>query len=198
MHDTLRSRIKEATRQVHDLIDSHAVSATVLSPAVTVADYARFLGVTYGFLQPLERSLVESGLAGFVPRSPAILDDLRAVGVTEESLAAIPLARGVEPVGSEGEAMGLAYVIEGSRMGGLVIAKHIGRHLGLSSENGLSFFLPSHPHEIVARFHQFVAKLDSFAKCSCEEREAMDGAQGAFRLVKFWLDNAPRWEPVFA
>lgn len=197
MHESLRTRIKEATRPIHDLIDNHPASLTVLSPSVTLADYARFLGLTFGFLRPLEDSLVAFGLEGFVPRSPAILEDLRRIGVTEESLASIPTARGVEPLASEGEAMGLAYVIEGSRMGGMVIAKHVGRHLELTGENGLSFFLPAHPHEILAWFRKFVARLDSFAKCSCEEREAMDGAFGAFRLVKFWLDNAPRWEPAF-
>ncbi len=190
MQISLRQRIKDATRPIHDQIDNHPVSLKALSPAVTVQEFISFLKTNYGFLRPIEDALAGFQQLPHQPRWPALLADLRALGVSEEEVEAIPVSKGIEPISSFGDAMGVAYVTEGSRMGGLVIAKHISSKLGLSPEKGLSFFLPESPKEIVAAFHGFVHRLDTFARCSCDERDALTGATRAFLSVRAWLDTA--------
>ncbi|MBA2965556.1 MULTISPECIES: biliverdin-producing heme oxygenase [Ramlibacter] len=61
--------------------------------------------------------------------------DLGALG-----LPALPWLARVPPLAGPAEALGSLYVLEGSALGGQVIAAQVQRHLGLRPEHGLAYF----------------------------------------------------------
>lgn len=74
------------------------------------------------------------------------------------------------------EALGAAYVLEGSMLGGVVIARMAERRLGLDPEHGGSFFA-GHGRDTARSWTAFCAALDGLA-----DPEAEDGAvAGALR-----------------
>lgn len=191
--NSLRTQIKEATRPLHERLDAHPLSERLLSPQVSLTDYVRFAKVNFGFLAPIEHALVQylplQSVHPFQPRAQDIIVDLQAIGVPTNEIAQIPVMAEFDPVTSIGEAMGVAYVLEGSAMGGLVIAKHLSRTLQLSPEHGLKFFLPHDPKQVVRDFQAFAHKLDTFAGCECDERDAIEGAHRTYQMVRLWMDR---------
>lgn len=95
-------------------------------------------------------------------RTTRLNDDLRALG------AAVPEQADLPPVnfGSEGEALGFLYVLEGSSLGGRVILKALAA--GGATAEGLSFLDPYGP-ETGARWRSFLAVLEQAGAASIDE-----------------------------
>lgn len=107
--DTLRA----ATRARHAALDA----------AVQLTDrgaYQRFLAGTFAAVSALEPALADALPALFtVDRTPALAADL-----AELEVVATP-APVVAPFASSSAALGAAYVLEGSALGGLVLAERV-------------------------------------------------------------------------
>ncbi len=84
--------------------------------------------------------------------------------------------------------MGAAYVIEGSAMGGLVLAKPVRKSLVLAP-NQMSFFVSDEPRNIVRKCEQFAEALDGFAFCDCDEKDALDAALQTFEIIDRWFQS---------
>lgn len=69
--------------------------------------------------------------------------------------------RSAAPGAPEGlpEALGILYVIEGSRLGGAVLGRHLGPALGLDRDHGLRFFLGPSGEDPSARWRELCALL---------------------------------------
>ena len=117
----LRMRLRQATAPLHDRVDA-AYSRFELH---RMDGYRAFLRAHAHVVGPLEVALEQAGIDTMIhdwpqrSRHQALLADLRALG------DALPrsLAHPVPP--SPGWCWGAAYVIEGSRLGGLVLAKRV-------------------------------------------------------------------------
>ncbi|MES1147162.1 MAG: biliverdin-producing heme oxygenase [bacterium] len=189
---SLRERIYTLTKPLHDRLDNDPASLRIMSSDVTLAEYTALLQRTYGFMKPLEDLLFSAPVDTLLrpvlgvreKRAFALGDDLVAL-----SSAPTGLMSGLPTIERLGHAMGVVYVIEGSQMGGLVMAKQISRVLGLNRETGLKFFLLSDPKTTVKQFQEFVARLDIFAKCECDERDAIEAASETFRLIGDWFSR---------
>lgn len=182
---SLRDRIYSVTKPVHDRLDSDPDSVRAIQPTATREDFVHLLRRTYGFVKPVEDALVASQAVlapffAFEPRAHIVLKDLQALGSPSDTLPVMPTAPVVETIG---HAMGVAYVLEGSKMGGLVIAKQVSRFLGVHSD----FFLPGEPKQVVKDFQAFCNVLDGFARCECDERDALDAALETFTLIDAWF-----------
>ena len=194
---SLRARIHTLTKPVHDLLDSDPMSLRIMASDVTRSEYVAFLARTYGFMKPIEDQLLSPAVSALLdpvlghraPQSPAILVDLHALGT--DGSTEPPTMRKFPVIETIGHAMGVSYLIQGSSMGGLVMAKSLSRHLGLTPANGLSFFLPAEPRKVVKRFQEFAARLDVFAECECDAQDAIDAADQTFRLIAAWFAEAP-------
>ena len=69
---------------------------------------------------PIERALqAVAALPAWRPRREALTDDLQALG------CAIPVPIAVAVPGDRAEALGMLYVLEGSRLGGAIIADRV-------------------------------------------------------------------------
>lgn len=155
---------------------------------LTRSDYVEHLVRLAGFHLPLEAALLDgfdwAGL-GLIDvdrrrRSGALLADLAALGVSPDAPPRCPPAA----PGDLGRALGALYVLEGSTLGGLVIARELsGRFdppvpLGYLSADG--------PH-VGARWKAFGAFAEGLAGERSIADGAVAGAVDTFARLAAWL-----------
>lgn len=116
----LRARLRAETGDAHERLDAALASYDLADPA----DYARFLAVHARALPALEGALAgRAPWPGWVPRWPALAADLAALG------HAPPPPLPFDAPASDAEAWGMLYVIEGSKLGGAMLARRVGPNL---------------------------------------------------------------------
>ncbi len=121
-------RLEEATR--HLRVDLEEESATFLR-AETLAGYQRYLTRCFGFISPLERSLLDtSGLAPLLDlrrlrKSALIEHDLLTLGLKAADIHAIPQCMWIPWFDNPWTAIGWAYLIEHSTLGFPILFRHL-------------------------------------------------------------------------
>lgn len=198
-------RLRAATRAAHRRLDHHPLLAPLILPTPTWAQYRRALLGLLALHQPLQASVIaelaQLGLDYPLQDRVALLRaDLAALA--GEAWAEPPEAGlALPPTGHIDGLIGRLYVLEGSRLGGRVIAHRLRASLGLNAQNGASFFthdgLPDQPPPawptfwrwalLLVRDEQAIiaGALDAFAGCA----ERLDGL--ARRLGQASDDVAP-------
>lgn len=124
----LLPRLRHETRPFHDAVEGNPFNRALAAGTVSAADAARFLAKMYGFLQPYEVRL-HAQAASFGPdwqleqryRAPLILADLAALGYA----GVPPLCPALPPLATRPQLLGAMYVLEGSSLGGQVIAREL-------------------------------------------------------------------------
>jgi heme oxygenase len=121
--DSVVAALRAATADAHAEIDRKlGLSADML----TRARYGVFLRASIAVVAPLEARI--ACWLGVPPdgfcRTSALRADLKALGEQDAEPASVPSIR------SLAEAMGAAYVVEGSAIGGALLAKSVVRSLG--------------------------------------------------------------------
>lgn len=188
MSDILE-RLRTETRAAHEAIERDLAWETRVA---TLGDYRALLARFWGFHAVLEPALAASldDPAFFEPRRRLahLAADLRILGLDDATIDALPLPCLTLPR-DRVEAFGALYVLEGSTLGGQVIAKHIGRQLGLTAESGCRYYA-AHGRETGAMWKAFRQRL-------AEEATRGDGdaivaaATATFDAMRNWLCAAP-------
>ncbi|MDO6413754.1 biliverdin-producing heme oxygenase [Sphingomonas sp. BIUV-7] len=134
------------------------------------AAYGRFLLAHARALPAVERALADfSALPAQRPRTPLIESDLAALGLD------IPAPLRFSPGSTPAAGFGAAYVIEGSRLGGGMLARRVGEGL---------------PTAYLADTHQsgewrgFLGALDQAADGDAWIAEAVTAARATFDLYR--------------
>lgn len=171
LRETLRERTQAAHRRLDELWDVRALRQR--------APYIRFLRANAAALVPLEARLVERGVGALLTdwaertRARAIEADLAGLG------AAAPFET-APALGTAAEQFGALYVLEGSRLGGVMIAREVAR-----SEDGAVLanrrFLGH--GEAGKLWRSFVEQLERVVP-EAEAARACAGAQEAFALFE--------------
>lgn len=180
----LLSRLKSETRDAHERIEQ---DLDLLSDRLTIRRYGAVLAGFHAFLRAWEPRIAAAlgDDAFFEPRRKlALVDaDLRAVGVATLPDRAIPLSF----IRDRASAMGSLYVLEGSTLGGQLIARHAERRLGLDHA-GTSFFR-SYGRDVGRRWQAFRATLE---RCSTPEADdvIVASADATFRCLNLVLAGA--------
>ena len=131
--------LRTATRDAHEAVES---AFDWQARVGTRAGYRGTLAALYGFHAGWEprATAVLDGPAVFEGRSRLHLlrDDLRQLGMTDSAIDGLP--RPDLPVLADpAAALGSLYVVEGSRLGGRLIARHVEAVLGLEQGAGASY-----------------------------------------------------------
>lgn len=132
--------IRQQTRPSHDRLEDKGVFSAIMHPEVALADVIALFRVLHRFYAAHERTLLD-GLAGspavglYRRRLPLIEADLHALG------GEAPAPSGRRLVLADAYAqLGALYAIEGSSLGGMVIAKHLERHLPAGIAGNIAYF----------------------------------------------------------
>ncbi|OAS18265.1 biliverdin-producing heme oxygenase [Methylobacterium platani] len=188
-HGDILERLRAETRAAHDAIERDLAWE---SRVATRDGYGALLGRFRGFHAVIEPALADAldDEAFLTPRRRlAHLDaDLHALGYDAAAIDALPLAPPVAPLDRAG-AFGALYVLEGSTLGGQVIAKHIGRQLGLTAENGCRYYA-GHGRDTGTMWKAFRLRLDDEAR-NGDADTIVAAAIRTFDVLRCWLCDAP-------
>lgn len=140
-------RLRAATRALHDRIEATGAAARIMADGVRAEQYRDFLLRTLAVVGPAEswlgRTCPAAGIAdpcGGI-RAPSLLADIEALGggsprvgagaAAEAAMAGLHAGRGA--------VLGCLYVLEGSALGGAMIAKHLRRRFGEQADGFTRF-----------------------------------------------------------
>ncbi len=187
----LSAQLREQTRAAHVAAEAaFALEARL----VTREAYADLLVALRGFYAPVEAALVTvEGWERLTPplevgarcRAAWIDEDLARLGRDVRAPASAP----TPPVtGSLAGALGCLYVLEGSALGGRVIARQARRALG--EDLPVAFFSSAGRADLGADWRALQTALDTFGAEHPSARGAVvAAAEHTFRALTAWLEN---------
>lgn len=141
--------------------------------------YGHFLAALAEGVIPLERALEAEGIERLLPdwperrRTTMLLADLEALGVP------VPAGRAMPEVGGEARQFGIAYVLEGSRLGGKLLLRQVLAHRDEKVRAATRYLSHGTDRDL---WPSFVKRLDASAAVSQAPDEAVAGARLAFAL----------------
>jgi len=203
-------RLRATTQDVHnDLHESRALRH-LLSPTLSAAAYRRILEGFDGFLEAAETQVLIPAQAWFAEhgfpwtsrRSDLARDlaDLTEAGTgpgpdAQRRSPSPPalgpaLGPGVGLAPGHGTALGVLYVVEGSRLGGRGIARHLQKALPRPIQ-GATRFLGSPGADISAHWKAVGTLIDGQGHAPAVADEAVEAARHAFAALTIWFDEAP-------
>jgi len=192
----MRARLKQVTLEAHERLHGHDGFGAAASGAITAADYRDLLARLYGFHAAFDARMAEAppALARALDlaergRARLIAADLTGLGVQPTRLAALPLCKDLAPMQSPGDYLGALYVVEGSTLGGQLIARALEPIVGENRR----FFL-GHGGEHSRLWRSFVARLDRLDAEPAEAADAERSALAAFAVFERWMS---RWRGAY-
>lgn len=154
--------------------------------------YRNLLIRFYGFHSAWERSAaaVAPDRIFFESRCKTglLVKDLLALGLGDKEIIGLPQCDPLMALPSSAAVLGSMYVLEGSTLGGAIIAREVERRLGLGRETGCAYFR-SYGRETAAMWKQFGARLLA-ASCPETDEVIVETAQNTFNVMQHWLREA--------
>lgn len=185
MTDTvgLRQRLRIETRAAHDVLDE---TLDLIDRPIALDEYARLLCRLHGVHQAIEPTLaaqLDPALVAGRSKLFAIEHDLHASGscLAHHAPSRCDL---MPPITSLGAALGALYVIEGSTLGGRLIARSIQRTLEIPSDACGYFNI--YGASTGARWQQVCNALDRLSNPEVDSA-AIKTAKQVFNGMTTWL-----------
>jgi heme oxygenase len=182
--------LRGATASLHAQVEALPAMVRLMSEAVGPSDYLHYLaglGRVYGALEPPLLAALDRALAGrpelrppIVPKLAAIREDLAALGLPD------PSPQGGMAPDDLGTTVGGLYVLEGTTLGGQVIARHLNRRLEADVGQVLAQarFLGFYGERTSAHWKAFAGSLDGLVDLGLVRPEsAVAGACETFERV---------------
>jgi len=181
----LTETLKESTQEIHQEAEKKMIAQ--LKGVKTTEDYVHLLNWLYGFYHPVEE-LAAPWLSGDLfpdmdkrMRADNLLQDMAATGLP---LPPREMADQLPRIDSTAKALGALYVLEGSTLGGRVIATMLGRQLG--PEQRYTFF-NAYGLETDSMWETFKTYLGR-PYTPDEAGEIIAAANETFTIFKNWID----------
>ncbi|WP_375743198.1 biliverdin-producing heme oxygenase [Corallococcus interemptor] len=190
----LLQRLKTETRPHHERTEG---VVRLMDAHLTPAGYQRQLESFHGLYAPLE-ALLAAPLTALEPeldwearwKTPLLEADLRAMGHDTASLARLPRASSLPALPGLAEALGCAYVLEGSTLGGQLLLRHLARHFGADARVGTFAFFRAYGAQVGPMWRAFGEALTrASARAASESFDAavVQGARDTFDTFAAWL-----------
>jgi heme oxygenase len=183
-------RLKCETRPEHERLE-HRLD--LLDDTISLKRYGALLQGFYGLYVPLENRLLhrpEWHTLGFdvEPRRkvPLLRRDLQSRGFSRAEIEALPLCPALPDVSTFAQVLGCLYVLEGSTLGGQILARHFARVLDIDAHSGAAFF-SSYGEHVGAMWRSFGQMLSAQATSRAIENQMIDAARSTFETLEVWL-----------
>ena len=189
----MRWRLRAATAITHERMHAHAGFGAAAAGTIEAADYRRLLVRLYGFHRPFEDAArlaadvfrINLDMSGRA-RSPLLLADLQAIGFDPNAAATLPLWRPSVRLVSKGSLLGALYVLEGSTLGGVQIARALKSRVGNGLEKALLFFVGRGERQ-GAMWRELLEELKSLRGDDENAMQAEDAAVATFKAFEEWM-----------
>lgn len=186
---TLLSLLRDATAEAHRRLEE---TVDISQTARSARRYRRLLEDFLGFHAAAQEKLEappDLPRAGYAPaerRKTAWLEaDLKALGLSAEEVRALPLCRDLPDLPDAAAAMGCAYVVEGSTLGGRHIAAFLDKS-GVIPREARRFF-QGYGEETGTKWREFCAALETVEKA--DHDRAARAAVETFAAMERWLSR---------
>jgi heme oxygenase len=182
---TTMHRLRAETRAAHERLEE---SIDLMALTATPDHYRALISRFYGFHTAIEPTLraALSGIYEPIERAFLLEHDLKTLGVSEACLEAIPLCEALPEHTGPARAFGVAYVLEGSALGGQIVGRVVRDRLGFGREHGAAFFL-GHGRHIGEDWRAFGQACDAYFTTHGGQAEAVKAADETFGAMGDWL-----------
>lgn len=170
--------IRAATQEPHKRLHEHPITSPLVASELALAHYRLVIAAFEGFYTALALQTPATYIDCL--SLPALKKDAMALGIPTPSLPPCTLPT---IINSTSSALGMLYVIEGSRLGGLMIAKNVRETLMLNESSGLAFF-SGRGKNTAPQWKSFLHRLTH--ECDDTER-CITAAEQTFLLLEQWL-----------
>lgn len=184
---TICKRLKSETLSAHQETETALMSK--LRSIHSNKDYIALLKMFYGFYAPTEklvrRYITAEILQDIDVRRPAdrIKEDLRAL----HDAGAIPTSFFIPKITSLAQAFGAKYVIEGSTLGGQIIARMIMNNPNLSSAENATSFFSGYGSESMRMWRTFQHTMEEIFHTQSDQDAIIASADETFQKMKAWI-----------
>lgn len=148
--------------------------------------YRETLVAFLGFYEPVEDELTSiSGwqTVGLDPtrrlRANLLRTDLRALGLPESIFPSLPRCEDLPELDNCFDGLGCLYVLEGSTLGGQLIARELHRRLGIDQQSGAAFF-HSYGADVGSMWKEFCAAVRESVDTPIKLQSAVTAAKRTF------------------
>jgi heme oxygenase len=109
--------------------------------------------------------------------------DLAAAGMSEDGIAALPLAQDQPPMRTPAQRFGVAYVLEGAQLGSQVLSRTLGPRLAPWPAH----WLAGYGEQASQRWASFRKLAEHHLASESERDDAAHAARCAFRTLSAWF-----------
>ncbi|MBG0797772.1 biliverdin-producing heme oxygenase [Methylocystis sp. L43] len=180
---SVREALRAATRETHQRLHRHSGLSAAARGAIGLDDYRQLLMRLYGFHLAFENTHASAmQKLGFIASSRAelIALDLAALGIMRFDVCRLPQCAALRQPSSEACALGALYVVEGSALGGALIAEALAPVVGEARR----FFLGG-PSRLEV-WPGLLARVETLAP-GVQQARAIDAAVETFRIFEEWM-----------
>lgn len=184
----LSEKLKEHTKQHHQLLEKKMV--VQMKSITTQTDYTKLLSLFYSFFGGLElvidRYIDTTLLPDYSQRrkSAALANDLLELSA---QLPLFALKNDLPEIKDHIQCIGALYVMEGSTLGGKIIAKMMMQQMNVTNMSGLSFFY-GYGEQTMAMWQIFKQSID-IPLSGTEQEIIIQSANDTFLQFSNWFDK---------
>lgn len=171
------SRFREATRELHEQIEKENQAKKILDHSINLEEYKLLLLQNYIAYRTVEKEISQYLPDYEASKHQQLEKDLKALEVDPS------VASEYEPefsCNNKIEALGAAYVVEGSALGGMIISKELKECKNLEGLEDQHFF--SGKRDIIKAWNKFKKELNSRQYSEEEKEQASEKAKDTFRF----------------
>jgi len=190
----IMQRLRSETREQHVRLE-HTVD--LRSRFASREGYRDLLSRMLGLHEPLERELRRIDWSGATiemgerRKTAWLQQDLLALDFTPREIAAIPECVELPELTSAARGIGCLYVLEGSTLGGAVIARQLKRVLKIGADQGGRFYA-SYGEQLSLMWGRFGAAADDYCDNTVAADQACAAARDTFGCFEAWFQRGRR------
>jgi heme oxygenase len=185
LHPQTSSKVKDRTSSLHQELESLLIPE--LQTIRSADEYERILQWFYGFIFPLENSIEQKIKPQILPdiaerkKSQLILQDLVALG---SSITDIPINHDLPNIQHQEHAIGAMYVLEGSTLGGKIIANMLTKNAA-SFKNSIHYFT-AYGKETGSKWRIFLEHMNQY-QSTAQVETIIETANETFLKFRNWI-----------
>lgn len=189
----IMAALKARTAEHHSSLES---ALPIFAESQSIESYTRVLRIFLGFYEPVETMLaaildphkIELNMSER-RRAGLLRVDLLALGLLPAEIDLIPRSKDLPTLKTVDEGLGTLYVLEGSTLGGQVIAREVEQRFGIGKEQGAAFF-HGYGSRTGRMWLDLCSSIREYASHDGNTDAMVNAARSTFQSLESWIRKA--------